>query len=136
MSVSKKITILLVILALVGMGIFAYRKFYLSKQAENKIVPAPIDTSVDQVKQKEFNDAIKKISVSDQDLDGVSDSDEAKYKTSPTSSDTDEDGLTDYQEIFNFKTDPLKADTDSDGLADGYEVRRGTNPSVVNNVVK
>ena len=136
MSASKKITILLVILALVGMGIFAYRKFYLSKQAENKIVPAPIDTSVDQVKQKEFNDAIKKISASDQDLDGVSDSDEAKYKTNPTSSDTDEDGLTDYQEIFNFKTDPLKADTDSDGLADGYEVRRGTNPSVVNKVVK
>ncbi|KKR34709.1 MAG: Peptidoglycan-associated outer membrane protein [Candidatus Magasanikbacteria bacterium GW2011_GWA2_40_10] len=130
MPIIKKITILLVILALIGMGALAYRKFYLSKQADNKTVTVPVDTSVDKVKQREFNDAIKKISASDQDLDGVSDSDEAKYKTSPTSSDTDEDGLTDWQEIFNFKTDPLKADTDGDGLADGSEVRRGTNPSV------
>jgi hypothetical protein len=61
-------------------------------------------------------------------MDGIPDSEEAKYKTSVTSSDTDEDGLTDWQEIFNFKTDPLKADTDGDGLTDGYEVRRGMDP--------
>lgn len=130
MSTSKKIIIALFILAFIGAGIFAYGKFYLSRQADNKTATAPVDISVDQVKQKEFNDAIKKITASDQDLDGVSDIDEAKYKTSPTSSDTDEDGLTDYQEVFNFKTNPLKADTDSDGFSDGYEVRRGMDPLV------
>lgn len=115
-------------MALAGAGIFAYKTF---RQSADKKSAAPLSGSgVNQVKQQEFNDAIKKASASDQDLDGISDSEEAKYKTSVISSDTDEDGLTDWQEIFNFKTNPLKADTDSDGQADGYEVRRGMDPLV------
>ena len=42
--------------------------------------------------------------------------------------DTDDDGLTDWQEIKVYHTDPHDADTDGDGLADGYEVADGTNP--------
>lgn len=129
MSTGKKIVILLVIAALTGAGVLAYRTFYLSGQAGKKPA-ASTGAVVNEVRQQEFNNAIKKVSASDQDLDGISDSDEAKYKTSVTSADTDGDGLTDYQEIFNFKTDPLKADTDGDGLADGYEARRGKDPLV------
>lgn len=83
------------------------------------------------VKEQEFNSALKKLSATDQDLDGIPDSEEAKYQTSATSSDTDGDGLIDGQEVFTFKTNPLKADTDGDGKADGYEVRRGLNPNKI-----
>jgi hypothetical protein len=38
------------------------------------------------------------------------------------SADTDNDGLTDADEIQIFRTDPLKADTDGDGYKDGEEV--------------
>lgn len=91
---------------------------------------------VDQARQQEFTGVLKKLSASDQDLDGILDSEEVKYKTSVTSSDTDEDGLTDHQEIFIYKTNPLKADTDGDGKADGYEIRRGLNPNGAGKVVK
>lgn len=36
--------------------------------------------------------------------------------------DSDEDGLTDYEEVYTYKTDPFNADTDKDRLPDGYEV--------------
>ncbi len=42
--------------------------------------------------------------------------------------DTDDDGLTDWQEIKVYHADPHDADTDGDGLTDGYEVADGTNP--------
>lgn len=101
-----------------------------------KSVAPALNPAVDQVRQQEFKDALQKLSASDQDLDGISDSEEAKYQTSVTSSDTDEDGLTDWQEIFIYKTNPLKADTDGDSKADGYEVRRGLNPNGAGRVGK
>lgn len=129
MVTSKKIIILILVVLLGGAGVFAYKMFGLYKQVDkNSTVPSP-SISMDEVKQQEFDEAIKKTAALDQDTDGISDSEEAKYKTSATSSDTDEDGLTDWQEIFNFKTDPLKADTDGDTKNDGYEIRRGSNPN-------
>ncbi|TSC84628.1 MAG: polymorphic outer membrane protein [Parcubacteria group bacterium Gr01-1014_13] len=130
MGTNKKIIILLVVLALGGAGVLAYKKFISSKQVDKNLAPSS-SSSLDEARQQEFDDAIKKTSASDQDMDGIPDNEEAKYKTSVTSSDTDEDGLPDHQEIFNFKTDPLKADTDDDGSADGYEVRRGSDPKKI-----
>lgn len=124
MSTSKKITILLVIIALAGVGVLY--KFVIKKS-----VAPQSGVTADQARQQEFNSALKKLSASDQDLDGIPDSEEAKYQTSATSSDTDGDGLTDWQEIFIYKTNPLKADTDGDGKADGYEARRGLNPNKI-----
>jgi hypothetical protein len=46
----------------------------------------------------------------DSDRDGISDADEAGYGTSPTDPDTDGDGYTDYEEIFELFSDPLVAD--------------------------
>src|SRR6185295_10396856 len=40
--------------------------------------------------------------------------------TDPRKRDTDDDGLTDSQELA-FGTDPLNRDTDGDGLADGVD---------------
>ena len=44
------------------------------------------------------------------------------------SGDTDNDGLTDWEEVKRYHTDPREADTDGDGLVDGYEVQNGTDP--------
>ncbi len=42
--------------------------------------------------------------------------------------DTDNDGLSDQDEINLYGTDPLKADTDGDGYLDGKEVEGGYSP--------
>ncbi|MDB3936451.1 hypothetical protein N9383_07045, partial [Granulosicoccus sp.] len=67
--------------------------------------------------------------VVDTDDDGLSDEEEVQnYGTDPSSADTDEDGLEDGREI-ELSTDPLVADTDNDGLFDGEEVDKSdTNP--------
>lgn len=43
--------------------------------------------------------------------------------------DTDNDGLTDLEEINVYKTNPYNADSDSDGIPDGAEVQKGTDPN-------
>ena len=61
----------------------------------------------------------------DTDDDGLSDGDEVhKYKTNPLKADSDGDGLNDGDEAMKYKTDPNKADTDGDGLNDGDEVMK------------
>jgi hypothetical protein len=49
--------------------------------------------------------------------------------SSPTLTlDSDNDGLTDYQEINIYHTNPHNPDTDGDGYLDGAEVKAGYNP--------
>lgn len=60
----------------------------------------------------------------DQDFDGLSDEAEAKLGTSPTSADTDSDGLIDSVEVEMYGTDPLKSDTRGTGHSDSYGVRQ------------
>ena len=54
----------------------------------------------------------------DTDKDGLDDRLEAEIGTMCTSSDTDADGLTDYEEYCKYKTDPTLADSDGDGTPD------------------
>lgn len=77
----------------------------------------------------------------DSDEDGLPDYYEAIYGLNIYSIDSDNDGLTDSQEIFFTKTNPLKydsvaegisdanVDNDNDGLNNGREVGLGTNPN-------
>ena len=58
----------------------------------------------------------------DSDLDGVGDDAEITLGTDPLDQDTDDDGLSDGEEVLTFSTDPLNVDTDLDGLQDGTEV--------------
>ena len=80
----------------------------------------------DEVEKKYGTDPFKK----DTDDDGTSDYEEIfVYGTNPLKSDTDDDGVDDYKEVFMYKTNPLKADSDEDGIPDGGEVfKYGTNP--------
>ena len=53
-------------------------------------------------------------------------------RTNPLFTDSDDDGLSDYVEIYKTFTHPLIEDTDKDGLSDGLEVLRiKTNPLCV-----
>ena len=55
---------------------------------------------------------------------------ERDWGTDPTDPDTDNDNLSDYQEVTWKKSDPLDSDTDNDGLNDFNEFLKGTNPRV------
>lgn len=64
----------------------------------------------------------------DFDNDGLSNIWELEKGTNPILSDSDNDFLSDYHEIFTYKTDPNNKDTDGDDASDGDEIRLGTNP--------
>lgn len=64
----------------------------------------------------------------DYDKDGLNLAQEYDYDTNPFLEDTDEDGLTDYEEIYSYRTNPIKYDSDDDGMGDGTEINCGLNP--------
>ncbi len=69
----------------------------------------------------------------DTDEDGISDGDEIWLMTTdPYSADTDGDGFSDYYECFVMFTDPTKftedIDLDGDGVLTSIEMQMGTNP--------
>jgi hypothetical protein len=53
---------------------------------------------------------------------------EISYKTHNFNPDTDDDELSDYDEIFDYGTNPLVADSDGDGIEDGAEIELGLDP--------
>ncbi len=55
----------------------------------------------------------------DTDGDGIADDVEEFWGLNLEKQDSDDDGLTDYEEIYLTWTDPLRIDTDSDGISDG-----------------
>ena len=65
----------------------------------------------------------------DSDEDGLTNIHEIENNTDPLSQDTDNDGLTDYEEIFIYNTNPVIPDTDGDGLEDGSEVKINLDPN-------
>ncbi|MFZ0545306.1 MAG: protein kinase [Candidatus Promineifilaceae bacterium] len=58
----------------------------------------------------------------DNDSDGLTNSKEAELLTDPDNPDSDNDGLTDGEEVNQYGTDPLDDDSDDDGLLDGEEI--------------
>ena len=66
----------------------------------------------------------------DPDGDLLTNSEELLASTDPANSDTDYDGLTDYEELKTYHLDPSDGDCDDDNLKDGEEVNTwGTNPA-------
>jgi len=69
----------------------------------------------------------------DSDQDGLSDDDElAIHGTDPNNPDSDGDSLLDGEEVNTHSTNPLLADTDGDLLPDDLEVSIGTSPTDAN----
>ncbi len=70
----------------------------------------------------------------DSDEDGLTDDEEIRRGTNPNNPDTDGDGFDDGEEILDNLTDPLNADTDGDGIEDGADnCPRDANPGQENN---
>jgi hypothetical protein len=65
----------------------------------------------------------------DSDLDGLPDALEDQFYAYGYDPDTDDDGLTDGDEVFVHHTAPNVPDSDSDGLSDAAEVTGGTDPT-------
>jgi hypothetical protein len=66
-----------------------------------------------------------KVIHSDPDGDGLFRADEVLAGTDQTNWDTDDDELSDYDEINTHGTDPLDPDSDDDGMDDGWEALHG-----------
>ena len=64
----------------------------------------------------------------DSDNDGLTDQQEIELGLEPMNPDSDGDGLSDGDENKIYGTNPLNADTDKDGYSDGDEVKNGYNP--------
>jgi len=86
----------------------------------------------DQFEEKLGSDPQDSIStpdpLADNDLDGLVNEKERDWGTDPTNPDTDNDHLSDSQEVTWKESDPCDADTDNDGLSDFHEILNGTNP--------
>jgi hypothetical protein len=64
----------------------------------------------------------------DLDRDGLGDYNEHTFGSAPLKADTDGDGLSDGDEVFEYRTDPAASDSDGDGTSDGEEVNFGFDP--------
>lgn len=112
--------ILVVVVLLIAGGVF----WFLQNQE-----PAASDTN-----QTSLNTNIPELpstfnQIPDQDRDRITDNQEKELGTNPEKADTDDDQLSDYDEVSIYNTDPLNPDTDGDGFSDGYEVAHGFNPA-------
>ncbi len=90
-----------------------------------------VDTSgitADQVIDEETDREVLFGGQVDTDGDGIDDSIEQTVGTNPQVKDTDNDGLSDGDEILVWKTNPLNADTDGDSYKDGAEINSGYSP--------
>lgn len=69
--------------------------------------------------------------VADTDEDGLSDGDEVLvHQTSPVRADTDGDGLTDFNEVTVHLTNPRSTDSDGDNFPDNWEITAASNPNL------
>lgn len=65
-------------------------------------------------------------STADDDKDGLTNAEEAALGTDPKNPDSDDDGISDGDEVNVYGSDPLNLDTDGDTLYDGGELVYGT----------
>lgn len=126
----------------VGIDFFISKKFSIGVQlafrnTENDLLDgyAQIDengnkTFADKIIESGFKLSTYLFADEDLDNDGISNDDERAYGLNPYSSDTDNDGINDFEEVNTYKTNPLSTDSDKDGVSDGDEILlHKTNPS-------
>ena len=65
----------------------------------------------------------------DPDQDGLVNLEEYNAGSNPLLADSDEDGISDYTEVYSHQTSPSNPDSDGDGSSDGEEVFFASNPN-------
>jgi len=90
----------------------------------------PLESSPATQPQTQAETLTASSTLTDSDQDGLTDYEEINiYHTNPNNPDTDGDGLFDREEVKVYHTNPLVKDTDGDGYSDGDEVKNGYNPN-------
>lgn len=140
----KSIFVVVGVILIIGLGaITAWGIFRASQKQPASNIPA-VNIAVNEAPPAQVNQPTPEVNapevpavpetpaaptpVVDTDGDGLTDDEELKYGTDAQKIDTDEDTLSDYEEIMIWKTDPLNIDTDGDTFGDGTEVKNGYNP--------
>lgn len=100
-------------------------------ELNNKTNPLLRDSDADSL--DDLNDFLTANATNpDTDNDGILDGIEIyNFQTSPTNPDTDTDNVTDYDEIYIYHTNPNLPDTDGDGLDDGTEIFYGIDSLII-----
>ncbi len=132
--------LVMMVLILIGIGIIAgggwwvYNSFIKSdnqgiiEEAVQPVAPAVPEENVDIGKEVADEQVLFGEPI-DKDGDSLDDSREAEIGTDPNNWDTDNDQLSDGDEVIIWKTDPKNPDSDGDSYLDGLEVKSGYSPS-------
>lgn len=97
-------------------------------QTTDKPVDSDLDGIDDQWEIRYFTNIETINATTDYDQDNFFDLEEYYYNADPTSSDSDFDGLTDFDEVKNRYTWPTEDDTDGDGYSDNDEIQKDSDP--------
>lgn len=116
------IVVVLVAAILVGILYFGARLFSGGQNQEQPTAPAPEQPTQPAPVQPDTQ-------VLDTDRDQLTDDEERALGTNVAAADSDNDGLSDYQEVRIYFSNPLNADTDGDSYSDGAEVQNGYSPT-------
>ena len=118
---------IILILVLIGLNFFG-KQSHKSKEKYSVITNTTNDENseelyntgilVDEIELTEENKSL------DYDDDGLTNEEEKQYGTSMINSDSDGDGLTDYEEIHRYNSDPTKYSTSDDNISDYIKVQR------------
>ncbi len=96
-----------------------------AKKEGTAVLTAKVNKTTVKVNVEVNAKAIDEVMSADSDGDGLTDEVEKSIGTDPLLKDTDEDGLSDYEEVNVTQTNPLLNDTDSDGIPDGEDDEDG-----------
>jgi len=129
------IGLIIFLILLFSLGFWAYKVFFTGERDSGEIILNTRPESI-QLEKKELEEEVVEPGINvnsssvsnDIDGDGLSNEEESILGTDPEKSDTDEDGLSDREEVKIYHTDPLHQDSDLDSYLDGEEIESGYNP--------
>jgi len=126
---------LIIFLILVSaLGFWVYKTFFTGERNSGEIIlnTEPVDIQLEPQEVEKVTEPGVNVNSSaiakDIDGDGLSNEEEEVLGTDPEKVDTDEDGLSDREEVKIYHTDPLDQDSDGDSYLDGEEIENGYNP--------
>lgn len=132
----KRISITVIVVGLVVAFLYL-PGFFLKDTVTNEQTTTHF-VNLDRDATRTINTLLRSDGDSDYDGDGVSNSDEADFGTSPYLSDTDNDQVTDYAEKYVTKTDPTKGTSvliDYQTKQDTEKNKTVSSPYSINNVI-